>query len=231
MAKVSTPHTAAPTPTSSGFEADSFVPELGGGLAKQAEPMLADRMDPFVLTCHPSAWHFLGGLIVPRLATQVQRPGVNGLGVDRNGGIVVNAWKTHLEGREAKIIPPHFAPNGVSYVKRIKLSYGFIYLTVFEEPVAGSSSTRQDAKAYARWCQSLVDRGFIAPISQVAVERGLKLAQSRLAAALQLDAKGKGDPAVIDSAKAEVEAWKAAKKATPEFVYEVEDEFFSPEGA
>jgi hypothetical protein len=188
-------------------------------------------MDPFVLTSHPSSWHYFGGIICPRLATQVQQPGVNGLALSKDGSLVVNAWKTHLEGREAKIIPPHLAPNGISYIKRIKLSYGFIYLTVFEEPVAGSSNTRQDVRAHARWAASLVDRGFIAPISQVVVERGLKLAQGRLVAALQLDTKGKGDPAMIDAAKAEVEAWKAAKKATPEFVYEVEDDFYTPEGA
>lgn len=188
---------------------DSFSIDLGGADRGPREPQLQDRMFPFVLSHHPDAWAYIAGKIVPYLAPQVLTPGVNGVASHPDGRIKTGIWKAALEDRGQVVIEQSWAPNAKGYLQKLSLSYGDVYLTVWEQALSGSKSTTADMRAYAEWAGSLVDKGYLAPPSEVALERGLVAARSALATGLR--AHEKGVAVDVAALRAEVDAWLSAR--------------------
>jgi hypothetical protein len=143
---------------------DTYTPEFatrdtGAHLpAVELRPM-------FMLKFHPTRWTVIAGRLVPALGKVALIDGCDRVSKAKDGKIRFADARAKAEDNGWKLIPYHKAPDGKSYLRKIRSRPDKTeidtYISVFEDAFAGSSLTSTDDEAYARWLRGLIDSGFL----------------------------------------------------------------------
>lgn len=153
-------------------EAQPYVPDLGGGNENvKALPVVNTKMDalktsPFVLWFHPKRWCVIEGQVVPHLQQFPLIPGVCNYTVGKDGKPKIAKHKLEKMEGDWIMVEYSWGPGG-SYIKQVDARIDGtnettkMYLPVFANPIAGSTSVKVQTKAYGAWLSSLMQRGLL----------------------------------------------------------------------
>jgi hypothetical protein len=152
--------------------ADVYVPDLGSGNENvRSLPVVNTKMDaiktsPFLLWFHPKRWCVIENTVVPHLQQFPLIPGVCNYTVGRDGKPKVQKHKLDKMEADWIMVEYSWGPNG-SYIKQLDARIDGtnettkIYLPVWANPVAGSTSIKVSSKPYSAWLISLMDKGLL----------------------------------------------------------------------
>lgn len=194
------------------------VPEFFSTDTGEGVPTI-DPSPAFIFAHHRKRWYVLAGRLVPELTKIPLVAGSNRVSLAQDGRVRFADTQAMLQDRHFRVIPYSAAPNGRSYLQQVDTLVGSqirpAVITVWETAHAGENRTAWDMDAYAKWLESLVSRGMIAPCTPHRIAEMLEAARTALAKAEHRMAAGKSTSSErVEALKAELAVLEKAAQAT-----------------
>lgn len=194
------------------------VPEFFSTDTGEGVPVI-DPSPRFIFAHHRKRWYVLAGRLVPELTKIPLVAGSNRVALAPDGRVRFADTQAMLQDRHFKMIPYSAAPNGRTYLQEVDTLVGNqirpAVITVWETAHAGEGRTSLDEDAFAKWLESLVTRGIIAPCTPHRIGEMVEATRQALAKAeLRLSSGKASSNTRVEALRAELAVLEKAAKAT-----------------
>lgn len=146
-----------PDPNTPAQTAPVNLPNIAGRAAQTEARAQVVPAAAFYFAWHPRRFHVMQGMLVPSLRKIGFKPGTNGVDVNRAGQADPTFAVAQAEQKGWTIIPWQVDGPNTAYLYEAQGGW----LSRWETLYPGAIKPEADEPGYAKWCQSLLERGIV----------------------------------------------------------------------